>query len=98
MMLRKDLCLPRKKPQLRELWTLLLPAKSRELNLLASMKLRKVKVSVRISLGEYFDLIYVLGTTTIEEYNEQQVRKAHHGSNKLADDTNIFNNLESADV
>ena len=37
-------------------------------------------------------------TTTIEEYNEQQVRKAHHGSNKLADDTNIFNNLESADV
>jgi len=35
---------------------------------------------------------------TIEEYNEEQVRKAHHGTTRLADNTNIFNNLETENV
>ena len=57
-------------------------------------KMRRTEMTgfVEVKEGEGFS------KQTIEEYNEEQVRKAHHGGNKLADNTNIFNALENADV
>ena len=50
------------------------------------------------SIRLHFELIEFIEKQTVEEYNEEQVRKAHHGGKKLGDDTNIFNNLENVDV